>query len=79
MPTWMPWAFLCNQTRHRKTFYCWRPFLRSPNDDMVLEVAVEAQCSHIVTFKTKDLVKIEQLSLQTLTPAEFLALLHKHA
>jgi len=46
---------------------------------MVVEVGEEAQCSHIVTFKTKDLVKIEQLSLQTLTPAEFLALLHKHA
>ena len=35
--------FVCRQAHHRKIFYLWRPFLRDPNDDMVLEVAVEAQ------------------------------------
>ena len=64
---------------HQKIFYLWRPFLRDPNDDMVLEVAVEAQCSYIVTFNTRDFAGIEQFGLQTLTPGEFLALLQEDA
>lgn len=46
---------------------------------MVLEVAVEAQCSYIVSFNTRDFVGAEQFGLQTLTPAEFLALLQENA
>ena len=71
--------FVCAQAHHRKIFYLWRPFLRDPNDDMVLEVAVEAQCSSIVTFNTRDFVGVEQFGLQTLTPGEFLALLQEDA
>jgi putative PIN family toxin of toxin-antitoxin system len=69
--------FLCRQAHHRRIFYLWRPFLRDPNDDMVLEVAVEAQCQFIVTFNTRDFAGIEQFGLQTLTPAQFLALLRE--
>ena len=71
--------FVCTQAHHQKIFYLWRPFLRDPNDDMVLEVAVEAQCSYIVTFNTRDFAGIEQFGLQTLTPGEFLALLQEDA
>ena len=67
--------FVCTQAHHRKIFYLWRPFLRDPNDEMVLEVAVEAQCAYIVTFNTRDFAGVEQFGLQTLTPGEFLALL----
>lgn len=71
--------FVCSQAHHRKIFYLWRPFLRDPNDDMVLEVAVEAQCTDIVTFNTRDFVGVQQFGLQTLTPGEFLALLQEDA
>lgn len=71
--------FVCGQAHHRKIFYLWRPFLRDPNDDMVLEVAVEAQCRYIVTFNTRDFTGVEQFGLQTLTPGEFLALLQEDA
>ena len=67
--------FLCQQAHHSKIFYLWRPFLRDPTDDMVLEVAVEAQCRYIVTFNTRDFAGVEQFGIQTLTPGEFLALL----
>ncbi|MEO7404183.1 MAG: PIN domain-containing protein [Burkholderiales bacterium] len=53
----------------------WRPFLRDPNDDMVLEVAVEAQCTYIITFNRRDFVGIEQFGLQAITPGQLLALL----
>ncbi|MBL0889234.1 MAG: putative toxin-antitoxin system toxin component, PIN family [Gemmatimonadaceae bacterium] len=69
--------FLCQQAHHSKIFYLWRPFLRDPTDDMVLEVAVEAQCRYIVTFNTRDFAGVEQFGIQTLTPGEFLALLQE--
>jgi putative PIN family toxin of toxin-antitoxin system len=69
--------FVCRQAQHRSIFYLWRPFLRDPNDDMVLEVAVEAQCAYIVTFNTRDFAGVERFGLRTLTPGEFLALLQE--
>ena len=69
--------FVCRQAHHRTIFYLWRPFLRDPSDDMVLEVAVEAQCECIVTFNTRDFAGVEQFGLRTLTPGEFLALLQE--
>ena len=71
--------FVCRQAHHRKIFYLWRPFLRDPNDDMVLEVAVEAQCTYIVTCNTRDFAGVEQFELRTLTPGEFLTLLQEDA
>ena len=71
--------FVCAQAHHRKIFYLWRPFLRDANDDMVLEVAVEAQCPFIVTFNTRDFAGVEQFGIQTLTPGQFLARLQEDA
>ena len=71
--------FVCAQAHHRKIFYLWRPFLRDANDDMVLEVAVEAQCPFIVTFNTRDFTGVEQFGIQTLTPGQFLARLQEDA
>lgn len=67
--------FVCRQAHKRRIFYLWRPFLRDPNDDMVLEVAVEAQCRYIITFNTRDFAGVERFGLKPLTPGEFLALL----
>jgi len=39
---------------------------------LVLEVAVAAQCTHIVTFNTKDFVGVGRFGLQALWPADFL-------
>lgn len=67
--------FLCSVAHHRQVFFLWRPFLRDPNDDMVLEVAVEAQCAYIVTFNLRHFVGIEQFGLQAISTGQFLALL----
>ena len=71
--------FICARATHHQIFYLWRPFLRDPNDDMVLEVAVEAQCPFIITFNTRDFVGVEQFGIQTLTPGQFLARLLEDA
>lgn len=67
--------FLCRVAHHRQIFFLWRPFLRDANDDMVLEVAVEAGCTYIVTFNLRDFVGIEQFGLSAITPAQFLSML----
>lgn len=64
--------FLCSQADRRQIYFLWRPFLRDPADDMVLEVAVEAQCDLIVTFNKRDFAGSEKFGLEILTPQEFL-------
>jgi len=41
--------------------FLWRPFLRDPDDDMLLELAVQAQCSAIVTHNLKDFAQARLL------------------
>lgn len=37
-----------------ETHFLWRPQLRDPNDEMVLEAAVNGRAAAIVTFNTRD-------------------------
>jgi putative PIN family toxin of toxin-antitoxin system len=64
--------YLCSVANHHQVFYLWRPFLRDPKDDMVLELAVAAQCRFIVTFNKLDFQGVEQFGIQVVTPQEFL-------
>lgn len=57
--------------------FLWRPFLRDPDDDMVLECAVAAGCSYIVTHNTKDFRRTEQLGVRAITPGQFLQILRE--
>ncbi len=65
-------TYLCQMANQREIFYLWRPFLKDPKDDMVLEVAVCAQCEIIITYNKRDFKGIEQFGLQVMTPKEFL-------
>ncbi len=47
-------GFLCSTAHRQKIFFLWRPYLPDPKDEMVLELAVAAQASHIVTYNQKD-------------------------
>ena len=64
--------YLCGMANQREVFYLWRPFLKDPKDDMILELAVSAQCEAIITFNKKDFVGVEQFGIQVMTPREFL-------
>ena len=55
--------------------YLWRPFLRDPDDDMVLECAVASGSQYIVTHSVKDFKCAPELKVNAITPAEFLILL----
>lgn len=64
--------YICQVARQRRIFFLWRPYLKDPKDDMVLELAVEAQCDSIVSFNKKDFAGVDKFGLQVLTPQEFL-------
>jgi putative PIN family toxin of toxin-antitoxin system len=65
--------YLCRMANQREVFYLWRPFLQDPKDDMVLELAVSANCEFIVTYNRRDFAGAEQFGINIITPSEFLA------
>ncbi len=64
--------FHCRVARRHRIFFVWRPFLRDPRDDMVLELAVKAGCEFIVTFNGRDFAGVEEFGIRALPPAAFL-------
>jgi putative PIN family toxin of toxin-antitoxin system len=64
--------FHCAVAKHHAIFFLWRPYLRDPKDDMVLELAVKAGCESIVTYNTRDFTGVEQFGLQAIEPGIFL-------
>jgi putative PIN family toxin of toxin-antitoxin system len=64
--------YICAVSVHRRIHFLWRPFLRDPSDDMVLELAVESESQYIVTHNISDFAGIRQFGLEALTPGEFL-------
>jgi len=56
----------------QQLYYLWRPFLKDPKDDMVLEVAVESESGFIVTHNLRDFAGIEQFGLEAITPKQLL-------
>jgi predicted nucleic acid-binding protein len=64
--------YMCATARQREIFYLWRPLLKDPKDDMVLELAVEAGCDVIVTFNVRDFAGAERFGIRVMTPRAFL-------
>lgn len=55
--------FHCTMATHHQIFFLWRPCLRDPKDDMVLELAVKAECDSVVTYNIRDFAGIEQFGI----------------
>lgn len=64
--------YVCSVASHHKIYYLWRPFLRDPNDDMVLELAVSSDASVIVTHNKRDFAGVDRFGLRVLSPRDFL-------
>jgi putative PIN family toxin of toxin-antitoxin system len=65
--------YLCQVADLREIYFLWRPFLRDPGDEMVLEVAVGARASRIVTHNVRDFEGVEaKFGIRIVTPGEFL-------
>lgn len=68
-------SYLCAQGKPQAIHFLWRPQLRDPKDELVLELAANAACQYIVTFNTRDFRGCERFGVQAITPAQFLAYL----
>ena len=62
--------YLASIAHLQDVHYLWRPFLRDPNDDMLLECAVASGSQYIVTHNVKDFKRAPELELNAITPAE---------
>ena len=63
--------YLCLVGQPQSIHYLWRPYLRDPKDDHVLEVAFNAGAS-IVTFNARDFRNATELGVEIWTPRTLL-------
>lgn len=65
--------YLCKVGNLREIYFLWRPFLRDPADEMVLELGVEAGADAIVTHNIRDFQGVEEkFGIRVVTPGMFL-------
>ena len=64
--------FHCAIAEQHRIYFLWRPALRDPGDDLVLELAVAAQAD-VVTHNLKDFAGVERFGVRALPPRTFLA------
>ena len=67
--------FLISISHLQEVFFRWRPALRDPDDDLILELAVAAGCRHVVTHNVRDFQEAERWGISAVTPGEFLGLI----
>jgi putative PIN family toxin of toxin-antitoxin system len=64
--------YLCAVGKRQPIYFLWRPLLRDPDDEFVLEVAVAAGCQHIVTHNVRDFGGAERFGVSAVRPGQFL-------
>lgn len=67
--------YFLSQSSLRQIYFLWRPYLKDPKDDLVLEVAVESECPYIITFNARDFHGVNKFGVQVVTPQEFLKMI----
>ena len=69
--------YLASLAHLQDVHFLWRPFLRDPDDDMVLECAVASGSQYIVTHNVRDFRRVAELKVQAISPANFLNMLRR--
>ena len=69
--------YLCTVSVCQTVFYLWRPFLRDPKDDMVLELAVASGARLVVTHNIRHFAGVDRFGIKAVTPAEMLRKLRR--
>jgi len=63
---------LCALATHQNIYFLWRPYLRDRKDELVLELAVAAQCDYIITYNQKDFGGADKFGIRVIGPRAFL-------
>jgi len=61
----------------QEIFFLWRPALPDAEDDLILELAVAANCGYIVTHNLRDFRGSEKWGITAVSPGGFLTLIEK--
>ena len=69
--------YLCSRSNLAQIYLRWRPVLRDPDDDRILELAVRTQAA-IVTFNARHFAETAQFGIRVISPKEMLALTGDH-
>ena len=67
--------YICSIAYRQNIFFLWRPWLKDPKDDMVLELAVASKSKYIITHNLRDFKNIDKFGIRAITPALFLHML----
>ena len=64
--------YFCHIANLHEVHFLWRPILKDPKDDVILDLAVRANCHYIITYNTRDFSGVNQFGIQVVTAQEFL-------
>ena len=63
---------LCNVAEKYEIYFLWRPILRDPKDDHILELAVASGARYVVTYNRKDFVGLDKFNVEVVDAKEML-------
>ncbi len=63
---------ICAAAERYDIHFLWRPLLRDPKDDHLLELAVASQARYIVPYNKKDFVEVDKFGVKVVAPREML-------
>lgn len=66
---------ICATAHQQAVHFLWRPQLRDPKDELVLEAAVNATADFLVTHNLRDFEPGRRFAVQVVTPGQFLNIL----
>jgi putative PIN family toxin of toxin-antitoxin system len=69
--------YLCLVGNWHEVYFLWRPILKDPEDDMILELAVRANCKYIVTYNKADFQGVDKFDIKLATAKEFLQIIQE--
>jgi len=63
---------ICALSDFQKIYFLWRPYLKDPKDDHILEVAVASKTKTILTHNLRDFRGVEKFGVKAFSPGKFL-------
>ena len=67
--------YMCAVGKLRQIHFLWRPSLKDPSDDFILELAVESACHYIITHNIQDFAGAKKFKVKVITPQTFLKII----
>ncbi len=63
---------ICKLSNRHNIYYLWRPQLKDPKDEMVLELAIKSKSKYIITYNKIDFKNAKKFGVHVLDAREFL-------